>query len=184
MMDRAVFLDRDGVINYPVLDSKTNNYRAPWCISEFKMIPGVIESLKLLQKNGYVLFLVTNQPDYTKGNTSIKSLLDIRKHLIEILSKNNINFRKHYYCFHQENDNCVCRKPNPTYLSLARIIHNINLEESWMIGDRDTDIEFGQNGGTKTILIENKFEIEHIGKSNPNHKVNDLKEATKIIIKE
>lgn len=180
----AIFFDRDGVINEPVYHLDKQNYRAPWMVSEFKLLPHVIKSLKQLNDAGYPMYLVTNQPDYANGNTSYNELKDIKYHLIDLLAAENIIFKEHYYCFHKSNNGCECRKPSPHFLFKAAKEYNINLKESWMVGDRDTDVYCGQNAGTKTILILNKYEEGYVGKSNPDFKVNNIKEAVDIILKE
>lgn len=180
---KVVFLDRDGVINKPFFDEKRKRHRAPWNISEFELLPDVIENLKKLSKE-HKLFIITNQPDYATGRVSLEKLKEIKYHLINIMVLNKIYFTEHYYCFHHPSQSeCECRKPSPYFLLKASKDYHIDLSESWVIGDRDTDIFCGQNAGVKTILIENGYENNYIGKSVPDYKVKNIKEACDIILK-
>lgn len=187
-MDRAVFLDRDGVINYPVLNPKTNEYEAPHNEADFNLIPGVIESIKELASLNYKLFLVSNQPDYAKGKTSLENLTSVHNKMHNIFSNNNIKFCEYYYCYHHPQGiipeytiKCKCRKPENLFLSKAKLKYGLDINNSWMIGDRDVDILCGQSIGAKTILIKQKHTDGKSGQSNPEHKVANLSDAVKII---
>ncbi len=181
-MNKTCFIDRDGVINEQIFDINRQIYRPPWDVSEFKLKPFVIESLKRLNKE-YFLFLVTNQPDFEKGFISLRKLIEIKYHLINIMILNKIYFKEHYYCFHSSENKCVCRKPSPHFLFKASKEYHIDLQGSWFIGDSDLDIKCGQNAGVRTILIENGYENDYIGKSVPDYKAKNIKEATDIILK-
>lgn len=173
---KAIFLDRDGIITEPVFDKERKIYRPPWNVSEFKLLPNVIENLKKLRDNGYDLFLVTNQPDSAKGFVPLSSLIEIKYHLINILVLNNIYFKEYYYCFHHPiYSECECRKPSQYFLLKASKDYHIDLKESWMIGDREKDILTGINAGCKTILVNGHSNVQ------PNHTVRNLLEAVYII---
>jgi D-glycero-D-manno-heptose 1,7-bisphosphate phosphatase len=175
-MNRAIFLDRDGVITKPIFDEKREEYRPPWSVSEVEFMPKSIESLKTLSKIGYSLFIVTNQPDFVKGNVDIKNLKEIRQYVFNKLIDEDINLKNDYYCWHHPDYcTCECRKPSPYFLLQASKIYDIDLKKSWMIGDRNTDIICGINAGTKTIKIANE-------KSNvSDFTAKDLEEAVEII---
>jgi D-glycero-D-manno-heptose 1,7-bisphosphate phosphatase len=191
-INKAVFLDRDGVINKNIFNKDTGEFESPHKTEDFKIFPWVIESLKNLQRLGYKLFLISNQPSYAKGKTSLKNIKDIHKKLHSILVKNKINFKDYFYCYHHPKGIvkkysiiCKCRKPSPYFLNLARRKYKLDLGSSWMIGDRDTDIECGIKAGVKTILIKSKEEMinKKSGKSKPAFKAKNLKYAVSIIKK-
>lgn len=188
-MVEAVFLDRDGVLNKLVLNPATGDYEPPHRIEDMKLFPYVIECLGKIQTAGYDLFLVSNQPDYAKGKTTLEALEKVHKRFDQLLTLQGIHFRKYYYCYHHPRGiipeysyECRCRKPKPFFIFKAEEDYNVELRNSWMIGDRDTDIECGKAGGTKTILIEEPLSVNKRGNSIPDYKVKDLREAVEIII--
>ena len=187
-MARAIFLDRDGVINYPVLNKAINEYEAPHNPSDYKLYPGVVESLKILQGLEYKLFLVSNQPDYAKGKTSLENLKLVHEAMHKIFAGNKINFTDYYYCYHHPQGIvkdysvvCECRKPGNYFLKQANLQYGLDMAKSWMIGDRDGDIYCGQSLGLKTIMIASNEPNDKAGKSRPDFKANSLKEAIEII---
>ncbi len=154
MIEKAIFLDRDGVITKPIYDEKREEYRPAWSVSEVEFLPNVFESLREIYNEGYSLFIVSNQPDFVKGLIDINSLKDVRKFVFETLMINNIGIRDDYYCFHHPDFcPCECRKPSPYFLFQAKKMYNLNMKKSWMIGDRNTDVVCGKNAGTRTIKI-------------------------------
>ncbi len=188
-MVEAVFLDRDGVLNELVLNPATGEYEPPHRIEDMRLFPYAIECLEKLQDSGYELFLISNQPDYAKGKTTLEALEKVHKKFDQLLTSQGIHFREYYYCFHHPQgiipeyaSECICRKPKPFFLFKAEEDYNIDLGNSWMIGDRDTDIECGKAGGTKTILIEESLSVHKRGKSLPDYKTKNLKEAVNIIL--
>lgn len=183
----AVFLDRDGVINYPVLNLKTKEHEAPQKEEDLKLFPGVIDSLKKLIRLDYNLFIVSNQPDYAKGKTSLENLHMVHKKLHSIFLENDIKFLDYYYCYHHPKGivkeysiKCDCRKPGNLFLEQAKEKYGLEMSASWMIGDRDVDIYCGQLSRTKTIMINSEY-TAHNKESNPDYKVNDLSEAVSVI---
>ncbi len=190
IFSKAVFLDRDGVINYPVLNPNTGNFEAPFKVQDLKLFPNVIESLKELQALNFKLFIITNQPDYAKGKAKLEDLKAIEKELLDILKKNSIEITEYFACFHHPNGvvpeytcKCLCRKPGTLFLDQGKEKYNIDMKSSWMLGDRDTDIECGSSAGVKTILIYSEYSVSenNAGKSNPSYKAKDLHEAVRII---
>jgi D-glycero-D-manno-heptose 1,7-bisphosphate phosphatase len=97
---RAVFLDRDGVLNRNVLNPVTNTYESPHRAEDFELLPGVLEGLALLQETGYRLILVSNQPSYAKGKTSLAAIQAIHQCLADTLNGAGISFDAFYYCLH------------------------------------------------------------------------------------
>ena len=190
-MTKAVFLDRDGVLNYPVLNPKTNEYEAPFNANEFKLFPNVIETLKEFQNLKYKLFLVSNQPDYAKGKTKLENLHSVHNKLHSILTENNIFFSEYYYCYHHPNGIipeysviCNCRKPGNLFLTQAKMKYNLDFSKSWMIGDSDVDIFCGQSVGVKTIMVKIKESLHRTGKSSPDFIAKSLQEAIEIMKRE
>lgn len=159
-MARAVFLDRDGVLNKNVFNPATGEYESPRGPEDFCLVDGVIESLRKLQDAGFLLFLVSNQPNYAKGKNTLEQLDAIHNQLDRSLTAGGIHFSRYFYCFHHPHGTveshsgpCECRKPSPHFLHLAAREYELSLAESWMIGDRPTDIECGHAAGVRTIRI-------------------------------
>ncbi|MBE9572088.1 MAG: HAD family hydrolase, partial [Proteobacteria bacterium] len=146
-LKKAVFLDRDGVINRSVVrDAKPY---PPSSIDEVEILPEVPDALKKLRDAGFLLICVTNQPDVARGTQSRKSVESIHKFLLSSLCLDEI-----LVCYHDDNDRCRCRKPLPGMLMDAARRFSIDLGKSFMVGDRWRDIEAGLNAGCRTILIE------------------------------
>ena len=188
-MKPAVFLDRDGVINELVLNTATGEYEPPHSADELAMVPDVVRSLSNLQDAGFDLFLVSNQPDYAKGKTTLEQIQAVHERFDRILKSEGILFRDYYYCYHHPNGivpaysfACECRKPKPYFLLQAAREYDIDLAQSWMVGDRDTDIECGKAAGTRTILIDNSHSSGYRGLSKPDFTAANLKDAVRIIL--
>lgn len=188
-MKKAIFLDRDGVLNNIVLNPLTGEYEPPHTPEELVLSPNVIESLRTLEDAGFELFLVSNQPDYAKGKQTLESIHAVHTRFDYFVTSNGIHFREYYYCYHHPEGiipgytfDCVCRKPKPHFLLKAARDYHINLEKSWMIGDRDTDIECGKAAGTRTVLIENPHSSRFQGSSHPDDRAANLKDAVTIIL--
>ena len=187
-MKKAVFLDRDCVLNELVLNPSTREYEPPQSPEDLIIFPDVIESLKIFQNSGCGLFLGTNQPDYTKGKSSLEGLHAVHAGFHDMLTYEGINLREYFYCYHHPNgivpgysSACNFRKPSPYFLLKAAMDYEIDLENSWMIGDRDSDTECGKSAGTRTIMIEDQHSSGFWGSSIPDFKTANLKEALTII---
>jgi len=187
-MKPAIFLDRDGVINKLILNPATGEYEPPHSVDDLVLFPDVIRSLCDLHDAGFDLFLVSNQPDYAKGKTTLEQIRAVHERLDHILKSEGILFRDYYYCYHHPNGivpeysfACECRKPNPYFLLKAARDYDIDLENSWMIGDRDSDIECGKAAGTRTILIEEQHSSGLRGSSCPDFTIKSIKEIIQII---
>jgi D-glycero-D-manno-heptose 1,7-bisphosphate phosphatase len=149
---RAVFLDRDGVLNANVLRSDGTS-SSPLHPDDFHLLPGVLEALAALGRGGYLLFLVSNQPGYAKGETTLEALHAIHARLLEALAGAGIGFTRFYYCHHQAADACACRKPSPHFLLEACAAYELDRAGSWLIGDRDSDVLCGRAAGARTIRV-------------------------------
>ena len=183
-MSRAVFLDRDGVINPPVFNPITSDYESPHYPEDYSVYPMVLKALKLLSDSKYHLFIVSNQPSYAKGKISLENLQSIERLLSEYLQENGINIDKYYYCYHHPDGvveeytkKCKCRKPGTLFLEDAIEKFDLNAKECWFVGDRDTDVACGKAMGMKTIQIKNKHAGTNAGKETPDKHASDIYEA-------
>ena len=150
-MNIAVFLDRDGVINKPiVIEGKSY---APRVLKDFKIFPKVKVAVKKLRNSGFKVFVISNQPDI--GNKLIKKKTLNQMHK---LLKSKVPVNKIYFCPHTRNDRCKCRKPNPGMILKASKDSGILLKESYVIGDRKTDIDAGLKVGCKTIFVNHNYD--------------------------
>jgi D-glycero-D-manno-heptose 1,7-bisphosphate phosphatase len=148
-LKKAVFLDRDGVIN-EVLTKRVKFVNKP---SQFYLLEGVGKAIRLLNEASFAVFVVTNQGGIGLGYMKETMLDRIHQKMKDELARDGAYIDDIAYCPHKPHEGCECRKPKPNMiLSLAKK-HEIDLSESYMIGDRDVDIEAGKQAGTKTILI-------------------------------
>lgn len=174
-MRSAVFLDRDGVINRAtVYDGRPY---PPSSLKDLEVLPGVAEGLNILHNAGFLLIVVTNQPDVARGTTPRAVVEEINDYLASHLPIDE--FRT---CFHDSEDGCACRKPLPGALFVAAEEHGIDLRKSYMVGDRWRDTEAGQRAGCKTIFIDYGYAEKQ--PESVTHRVKSLLEATQIILKE
>lgn len=146
-MRRAVFLDRDGVINRAIV--RDGKPYPPINLEQMEILPGVPEALAELHAAGFVLIVVTNQPDVARGTTSREEVEKINDFLAKQLPIDE--FRT---CYHDSGDACNCRKPLPGALLSAAMQYGIDLTKSYMVGDRWRDAEAGKRAGCKTVFID------------------------------
>ena len=142
----AIFVDRDGTINEHVeylSDPKL-----------FREIPGGLAALARLRGLGYRIIVVTNQPGIGLGYFSREDLFAVNREMLKQASQAGCAIDKIYFCSHSKADNCECRKPSPYFLKRAEQELNIDLSKSFMIGDMSPDIQFGKNGGCRTVLVK------------------------------
>ncbi|MFH0790737.1 MAG: HAD family hydrolase [Candidatus Omnitrophota bacterium] len=185
-MIKAVFLDRDGVINEYPGDFK---YVTGW--NEFRFLPEVKPALKKLNEHGWQIFIISNQAGISKGIYSQDSLDLITKNMLEELKKDDINILRVYYCVHRQEDNCPCRKPKAGLVHTAiSYLKNqgkeIDLTKSYFIGDTIRDIETGRTAGLKTILVfsgKEKAENRNTWTVQPDWTAQNLSAAVDIILK-
>lgn len=153
---KAIFLDRDGTINKYVGFLRN--------IEQFELLSGVSEAIRKINQSGYLAVVVTNQPVIARGEVTYTELQEIHNKMETILGKDGAYLDGIYFFPHHPDKgfkgevkelkiNCNCRKPNPGLLLQAASDFNINLEQSWMIGDGKNDIQAGKNAGCKTVLI-------------------------------
>jgi len=188
-MSKAVFLDRDGVINPPVYNPVTLEYESPHYPEDFSVYPMVLKSLKLLRENNFRLFVVSNQPSYAKGKTTLKNIQAIERLLSDFLHENGVVVDKYYYCYHHPNGvvpdfsgHCECRKPGTLFLEEAIREFGLNADACWFVGDRDTDVACGKAMGMRTVQVRNKYSVSKAGDETPDAYADDLLGATHKII--
>lgn len=143
----AVFLDRDGVLNKAII--RDGKPYPPASEEEFEFVPEAASVLTELKANGYKLLVVSNQPDVARGSTSRENVEKMNAKLASELAVDDI-----LVCYHTDSDQCDCRKPKPGLLLGAAKVHNIDLSQSFMIGDRWRDVEAGKNAGCRSVLID------------------------------
>lgn len=187
----AVFFDRDGVLTEPVWNQATGEYESAHRVEDLQLCAGVVEPVRRLGEHGFELFIVSNQPSYAKGKVTLEDIQAIARTVEDRFRAAGVTFRETYYCFHhplglvpEYSARCTCRKPEPRFLRDAAERHGIDLARSWMLGDRDTDVECGQRAGCRTILIAHPRAGGHQGASRPDHVARDVAEAEALIIKD
>jgi D-glycero-D-manno-heptose 1,7-bisphosphate phosphatase len=173
-MARAVFLDRDGVINEAFI--RDGRPYPPRNLSEVKILQGVDSALTELRLTGWRTIVITNQPDVGRGSASRSDVESINAYLMSRLDIDDFRV-----CYHDDADKCQCRKPLPGAILSAALEHGIVTKDSFMIGDRWRDIEAGYAAGCKTIFIDYKYKEK--SPINPDYTVGCLVEAVKIINK-
>jgi D-glycero-D-manno-heptose 1,7-bisphosphate phosphatase len=147
-MNRAAFLDRDGVINRK---ARQGEYITQW--EEMQILPGVAEAIALLKRSGFRVIVVTNQRCVAKGLITIPQIESLHRRMNEELTLAGAAIDAVYYCPHEKDPVCGCRKPAPGMLLTAAQEHGIDLAASWMIGDSEIDVEAGRNAGCKTARL-------------------------------
>lgn len=173
MVTRAVFLDRDGVINANV--ERDGKPVAPRRLEDFHMLPGAVDAIERLKAAGFLIVVVTNQPDLGTGHISPETMdamhAELRRHVPVDAIK---------VCIHVDADNCHCRKPKPGMILNAAAEYGVDLVKSYVVGDRWRDIEAGRNAGCLTILVNYGYEQD--GPTRPAMTVQSLSEAAAVIL--
>lgn len=144
MINKAIFLDRDGTLNV----DKGYKYKP----EDLEIIPGVIEGLKKVWAK-FSLIIVTNQSGIARGLFTENDYAEFKERMHRILMYNGIYITQEYFCPHLPEDNCNCRKPKTGMLEEAAKDFHLNLDKCWMIGDHLSDIQAGKNAGCKTIHV-------------------------------
>jgi D-glycero-D-manno-heptose 1,7-bisphosphate phosphatase len=174
-MRRAVFLDRDGVLNRALV--RDGLPYAPKTLEEFELLPGVKDACLRLRQGGFLLIVVTNQPDIARGIQTTSSLDEMHQVLRESVPVDDI-----LVCSHDNSDRCQCRKPLPGLLLTAAQKWDVRLEASFVVGDRWRDIDAGVAAGCTTIFLDHGYR-EPL-RAAPDWKAHSLPEATDWILKQ
>lgn len=148
---RAIFLDRDGVINEAIV--KDRKPFPPGSKSEVKVLSGVMEALDIFRKKNYLCVVISNQPDVSRGTISKNVVNEINQTLRE-----QLGLQYFYVCCHDDADQCECRKPKPGLLRMASEELGIDLRKSYMVGDRWRDIEAGQKAKCHCIFLDYNYD--------------------------
>jgi len=151
---KAVFVDRDGVINQERSDYVKS-------ISELEIYPNVAKNITLLKDAGFLVIVITNQSAVNRGIVTHEMINQIHNSIQDHLKKYGTFLDGFYYCPHTPNENCNCRKPKSGLLQKAILELNIDLNSSWMIGDSDSDIEAADSIGCKAIKISDNFSLDN-----------------------
>lgn len=170
----AVFLDRDGTL------VEDNGYIDDISLVDF--YPYTIEALEKLQES-FLLFIITNQSGISKGLLSEDKVIKVNEHIENYLNENGITIYKTFYCPHQNEDNCICKKPKPHFINQAAEMYNLDLSKSFMVGDHPSDVECGINAGATPIYLLSGHGVKHSKELKHDVKVcKDLLEASDFIL--
>jgi D-glycero-D-manno-heptose 1,7-bisphosphate phosphatase len=169
---RAVFFDRDGVVNKIIL--RDGKPFSPRTLEEFIFAEGIQKTVSVLKRNGYKAILVSNQPDIARGHVT----QDVLDQMTRRLSQ-EILFDDVFICPHDDDDHCACRKPKPGMILEAAAKWKIDLRGSYLIGDTWKDMEAGKTGGCKTILLDAVYNQD----VRSDFRVKSLTEVVGIILK-
>jgi len=149
MMKKALFLDRDGIIN--------TDHGYVWRIEDFEFTKGIFNLVKCFSTKGYLIFVVTNQSGIARGYYTKEDFQTLTQWMLDAFQSEGITVSEVYYCPHAPQEHCQCRKPNTGMIEHIIQSKHINLSDSWMIGDKQSDIDFALNAGIQhTIAITKK----------------------------
>ena len=149
---KAIFLDRDGIIN------KDHSY--VYKKEDFEFCDGIFETLSYLVSLGYTLFIVTNQSGIGRGYYSEEDFNKLTAWMLEVFMQKGIKITKVYHCPHSPDENCICRKPKAGMFKRAKEEFGIDMKNSWMIGDKLSDIQAGKNAGIPNTIFVNSSKCQ------------------------
>jgi len=173
-MRRAVFLDRDGVVNRAFL--RQGRPYPPPTLSDLRVLPGVRDACRKLHDAGFALILITNQPDIARGTTPAEQVAEMNERLRRFLQLDAV-----CVCPHDDDARCSCRKPKPGLLLEAARAWKLDLPSSYMVGDRWRDIEAGHRAGCRTIFVDYGYTERR--PDGPFVQVRSLREAANYILR-
>lgn len=168
---KAVFFDRDGVLNQPSI--RNGRAYAPLILEDFNILPGAAEAIIKSRNADFLTIVVTNQPELATGELSWESLAAMHQVLREQLLVDAV-----YVCPHLDSDKCRCRKPLPGMIHQAAREWDLDLGESFLVGDRWRDIDAGRSAGCRTILIDRHYS----GATKPDFRSTDVRSAVEIVL--
>jgi D-glycero-D-manno-heptose 1,7-bisphosphate phosphatase len=149
VVNKAVFLDRDGVINQVAVWG--GKPYAPRKAEDFVILPGVEDAIVRIRALGYLVLVVTNQPDINNKQVNLAEVNAMHDRL------SHLPIEKIYVCPHSQHEGCLCRKPHPGMLLQARDEFNIDLSRSYMVGDRQSDMQASKSAGCKSVFIDKNY---------------------------
>jgi D-glycero-D-manno-heptose 1,7-bisphosphate phosphatase len=183
-MTRALFLDRDGILNQLVFYPSSSEWESPRNLADLEMLDAA--PLRRFTDAGWLLFIVTNQPSYAKGKTSREELQAVNDAVVAAL---DAPITRSYVCFHHPDAivdelrvKCECRKPGAESLRDATREHDVDLATSWMVGDQDSDLLCGRAAGCKVALLENERSANKRGAVEPDLRVASLAELADALL--
>jgi D-glycero-D-manno-heptose 1,7-bisphosphate phosphatase len=150
-LPRAAFFDRDGVLNRALI--RNHKPYPPQTLDDFSIVDGAKDALDRLKALGYAIFVVSNQPDVARGTQDRAVVERMNAVLRDALPVDEI-----YTCFHDDKDDCECRKPKPGLILRAAEEHGVDLRHSFMIGDRWRDVAAGQRAGVRTVFLDYDYD--------------------------
>ncbi len=171
--NKAVFLDRDGVINRAVVRNRKPYPPNP--LLDLEILPDVPEALNILKESGFLLIVVTNQPDVGRGIQKKETVEEMHLFLKKILPLDDI-----FVCWHGQDGECDCRKPSPGMLLQASEKYGVDFQQSYLIGDRWKDIEAGKTAGCKTIFLD--YHYNELLRSQPDFTATSTRKASEWIV--
>jgi D-glycero-D-manno-heptose 1,7-bisphosphate phosphatase len=189
---RAVFLDRDGVINPLIYHKDAGIIDSPFTVSQFRVLPNVPRAIRLLNDLGVLVVVVSNQPGIAKGHFGLATLRQFDRKLKSALNPATAHIDATYYCLHHPNaivkvfrKRCACRKPRIGLFTQAARELGVSLADSYMVGDGLTDIEAGDRAGCRTVFV-GRWKCEHCQfihppALRPTYVANNLWEAVQLI---
>ncbi len=180
---KAVFIDRDGVINKDPGGWTKHEYVTE--LKDFHFLPGALEALKLLHRTRISVIIVSNQAGVSKGYFTSQRLEEINCMMIAEVKKHGGKISETYYCIHRDEDNCDCRKPKPGMLETAIRKHGITPGDTYIIGDSKVDVLAGKSAGLNTIFVlSGKTGMDELRKwgVKPDYIFKDLLEAAKWVL--
>jgi D-glycero-D-manno-heptose 1,7-bisphosphate phosphatase len=174
VLKRAVFLDRDGVLNEAI--ERNGGPLPPASLAELRLVDGVADELSRLERVVPLMFVITNQPDVARGTQTREVVEEMNAALAACLP-----ITKFYTCYHDDSDECTCRKPRPGSLYAASKEYDVDLCASFMVGDRWRDIDAGASAGCTTILLKKNYD-ERKPSARPDLVVDSLHDAVDAIL--
>jgi D-glycero-D-manno-heptose 1,7-bisphosphate phosphatase len=179
----GIFLDRDGVINRNVYYADSGEWESPRDSADVVLHEGAAAAIKMLNEAGLPVFIVSNQPSYAKGKTPLEALERVHSRIIALLAQEGAHITESFYAYDHPQAIIAdvpgpkgARKPSPYFLQQAAAAYGLDLARCWMVGDRDTDIECGQQAGCRTVLVEPDHPGAKAGQSRPDYIINELNE--------
>lgn len=170
---KTIFLDRDGIIN---VDKGYVH-----SVSDFEFVKGIFSTCQYLQRKHYQIIIVTNQSGIARGYYTENDFLALNRWMLDVFSTKGVTIKDVFYCKHHPNTNCYCRKPKAGMFFQAEHKYKISKEDSWMLGDKETDIEAAVAFGiSNTILKQNTLEAAVHSKAK--YLIRSLDEIIKFIV--